>query len=205
VDPVSIVVPVKRFQHAKSRLVDPPHRAAFAMALAEDTVTAALAVDLVSVLVVTDEPQARGRLGELGATVVPDTPDAGLNPALAHGAAEIGENGWVGALSSDLPALRSSELGEALVRVQRAGTRGYVPDRSGVGTTLLLTPPGTRLAPDFGEGSARRHAQSGAVSVGDDLASLRTDVDTWADLEIAAELGLGPRTSQVLNEWRQRG
>jgi 2-phospho-L-lactate guanylyltransferase len=205
VDPVSIIVPVKRFRHAKSRLVDQPHRAEFAMALAQDTVAAALAAESVLVVVVTDEPQARQRLAEMGATVVPDLPDAGLNPALAHGAAQVGSGGWVGALSSDLPALRPVELAEALHRAQEAGARGYVPDRSGRGTTLLLSPPGVDLAPDFGVGSAHRHAQSGAIAVGADLPSLRTDVDTWADMKIAAELGLGPHTRDVLNRWRQRG
>ncbi len=204
-DPVSIVVPVKRFRHAKSRLIEQPHRAEFAMALAQDTVAAALAAESVVVVVVTDEPEARRRLAEMGAVVVPDVPDAGLNPALAHGAAQVDSGSWVGALSSDLPALRTIELTEALQRAQATATRGYVPDRSGIGTTLLLAPPGMDLAPDFGVGSARRHAHSGAVAVGADLPSLRTDVDTWADMEVAAELGLGPHTRQVLNQWRRRG
>ena len=80
----SIVVPVKRFAVAKTRLdVDPAVRGELALALAADTVAAVLAAELVErVVVVTDEPTAAAAARRLGATVVADEPDAGLNPAL---------------------------------------------------------------------------------------------------------------------------
>src|SRR5215207_5258075 len=74
------------------------------------TVGAALACPAVGrVLVVTDDPVAAPALTDLGALCVPDTPDAGLNPALAHGATEAAgrQPAWgVAVLGSDLPALR---------------------------------------------------------------------------------------------------
>ena len=201
---VELVVPIKRFSVAKTRLAELPDRAAFAMALALDTVAAALgATD--HVVAVTDEPEAQERLSALGAKALSDAPNAGLNAALAHGASAVVNDAWVGALSGDLPALRTTELRQVLTEATAGYRRSYVADRHGSGTTLLLAPPGTDLQPDFGPGSAKRHAASGAVAIGEHELSLRTDVDTWADLREAETLGLGPRTSQLLSEWGLRG
>src|SRR3954468_5722753 len=104
-----LVVPVKPLSRAKSRLSGPagPHRAELALAIAIDTVSAALRCSRVrGVLVVTDDPVAAPELAALGAHVVPDEPDSGLNPALVHGAAQallLAPGGAVGALSADLP------------------------------------------------------------------------------------------------------
>jgi 2-phospho-L-lactate guanylyltransferase len=55
------------------------------------------------------------------------------------------------------------------------------------------------LNPEFGPESAERHRRSGAYAIEDvGLDSLRQDVDTVADLDAAARLGLGPRTSRLL-------
>ncbi len=117
--PWAIVVPVKRLAVAKSRLaVDPPARAQLALAMALDTVAAARACDrVVGVVAVCDDEQAVPLLREAGAVVVADEPDAGLNPALVHGAdvaAAMFAGQAIAALSSDLPALRAVELGAAL-------------------------------------------------------------------------------------------
>src|SRR4051812_31723729 len=111
----AIIVPVKRLAVAKTRLADRPAvRADLALAMALDTVAAArgsAAVD--RVLVVTDEPEAAEAVTRMGALVVADAPDAGLNPALRHGAvvASGGRGGVaVAALSSDLPALHAADL-----------------------------------------------------------------------------------------------
>ncbi|MFN2538888.1 MAG: 2-phospho-L-lactate guanylyltransferase, partial [Mycobacteriales bacterium] len=80
-----VVVPVKRLDIAKSRLAayGDEHRKALALAFAADVVLAAAPV--AQVLVVTDDPIAGELLAGLGARVVRDDPDAGLNPALEHG------------------------------------------------------------------------------------------------------------------------
>jgi 2-phospho-L-lactate guanylyltransferase len=197
-----LVVPVKRLALAKSRLasVAGAHRSDLALAFALDTVAAALACAPVRLVVaVTDEPVAATALADLGATVVSDRPDAGLNPALAHGAefarARHRDCG-VGALSADLPALRPGELTIALG--QAAGHDVcFVRDAGGDGTTLLLARQGARLEPQFGASSARLHAHAGAVELTGELASLRRDVDTEDDLAAASLLGLGPRSAAV--------
>jgi len=198
----SIVVPVKRLAVAKTRLrgAAADHRG-LVLAMAVDTVAAALACrSTAAVVVVTDEPVAAEELTALGAVCVPDVPDAGLNPALAHGAdiARGGDPaGAVAALGSDLPALRPDALADAL-RVAGDHERAYLPDAAGGGTTLLTARRGA-LAPAFGTGSARAHERSGAARLDGDWPSLRRDVDTAADLAAAAALGLGSRTSALLS------
>lgn len=196
-----MVVPVKRLDVAKTRLYAPgrprPDHEALALALATDTVAAALGTDTVDrVVVVTDDPGAARTVRDLGALVVADEPDAGLNAALAHGAAQARlRSPWdgVAVLSADLPALRPAELAAALDAAGRH-PRSYVADAAGSGTTLLAALPGTALDPRFGAGSAGKHAGSGAVALAGGWTGLRRDVDTPADLAEAARLGLGPAT-----------
>jgi 2-phospho-L-lactate guanylyltransferase len=197
----SVVVPVKRLAVAKSRLYAAgrprPEHAALALALARDTVAAAAAARSVArVVVVTDDPEAAAAMRDLGAVVVPDEPDAGLNPALAHGAAAaagLGAGDGLALLSADLPALRPVELDAALAAAA-AYPRSFVPDAAGSGTTLLAAAPGVPPEPRFGAGSAAEHARSGAVALVGAWPSVRRDVDTAADLAAAAALGLGPAT-----------
>ena len=81
-----VVIPVKRLALAKTRLAayGDQHREALALAFAADVVVAALLIG--TVVVVTDDERAGPVLAALGARVVADDPDAGLNPALEHGA-----------------------------------------------------------------------------------------------------------------------
>lgn len=196
-----VVVPVKRLDLAKSRLASygDTHRQELALAFAADVVLAASPV--ARVLVVTDDARAADVLRRLGARVVADDPDAGLNPALEHGAELLREDEpelAVATLSADLPALLAPDLAAVLGRVPEDG-RGFVADLAGTGTTLLAAGPGVPLEPSFGVGSRARHLSSGAVEL---IApeSVRRDVDTPEDLEHAVGLGVGPHTSAVLRE-----
>jgi 2-phospho-L-lactate guanylyltransferase len=191
-----VVVPVKRLSLAKSRLAayGDERRQALALAFAADVVVAAR--DVAQVLVVTDDERAAALLGALGARVVADDPDAGLNPALEHGAELLRSDQptlGVATLSADLPALRTADLVAVLALVPPGG-RGFVSDVAGTGTTLLAAGPGALLAPAFGTGSRTGHLRSGAVEL-TAAAGLRRDVDTPEDLEAAFGLGLGEHTS----------
>jgi 2-phospho-L-lactate guanylyltransferase len=191
------VVPVKPLGTAKTRLSG-ERREQLALGFARDTVAAVLACDQVSeVLVVTDDPVVAGALGEAGAYVVPDKPDAGLNAAVRHGATLAGANPVV-ALTADLPALRTADLAGALAAAADARTRCFVPDAPGTGTVLLAAPTGQSLDPRFGPGSAAAHAASGATRLTGEWPSLRRDVDTLDDLAEAAALGLGAFTRSLL-------
>ena len=200
----AIVVPVKRLDGAKTRLrLDRDVRIELALAIATDTVRAAMACALTEVVIaVSDDPQATEVLRDLGAVVVPDRPDAGLNPALVHGAraAEVPPDAGVAALAADLPALRPVELAAVLGATSRHGVV-VVADAAGAGTTLLAATSADAFRPAFGEGSRARHVAAGAVDLTDAAgASLRCDVDTLADLEMATALGLGPASRLVVRD-----
>jgi 2-phospho-L-lactate guanylyltransferase len=199
----TVVVPVKRLSAAKSRLrgaLPGVAHESLAMALALDTVSAALACPAVAgVLVVTDDITAGRALRGLGARITPDPPTGGLNGAFALGATLVDGTG-VAALTADLPALRPDELTAALA-ASAAGPprlRRFVPDTPGTGTVLLVAPVGVPLDPRFGGESASAHTASGALALTGAGASLRRDVDTRADLLAAAALGLGRHTAALL-------
>lgn len=196
-----VVVPVKRLALAKTRLASyrDDLRQALALAFAADVVDAALGCALVArVLVITDDPRAADMLAAIGARIAPDSPDAGLNPALAHGAdllRAIDDTLGIATLSADLPALRSADLAGTLLQVM-AGARAFVADAAGQGTTLLAAGPGAALQPAYGPLSRRAHLASGAVEL-PGAAGLRQDVDTPADLAIALRLGVGRHTAAL--------
>jgi 2-phospho-L-lactate guanylyltransferase len=200
----SLVIPVKVLAEAKSRLTGlaARRRSELALAMAADTVAAALAAPPVStVIIVTDDKVVRAELGALGAVVIDDEPAAGLNPALVFGA-DYADARWPGrgraAMAGDLPALRPAELALVLARAAMAG-EAFVPDALGTGTTLYAAGPGVPFRPAFGLGSRDRHLAAGALELDlPELRGMRQDVDTPGDLQLAAGLGLGPRTSAAL-------
>ncbi len=198
------VLPVKRTSVAKTRLAgtDDAMRQRLALAFAIDTATAALACSEVeSVLVVTDDEDAAAAVRDVGATAIPDTPDAGLNAALVHGAAVAltrSPGNGVALLSADLPALRPAELARAL-RQCLQHPHAFVSDAVGTGTTMLTGGPHSPPTPHYGPRSRAWHRSAGCVEITDSqVASLRRDVDTWVDLWDAERLGLGAATVRVL-------
>ena len=198
-----LVVPVKRLELAKTRLSSygDDVRRDLALAFALDVVTAALdAVTVAEVVVVSDDETARHALAAIGARVVADTPDAGLNPALEHGAGQLDAGSGIATVSADLPALRPHELDAALSAVP-AGGRGFVVDVTGTGTTLLAASPGVPLGPAYGESSREVHLRSGAVEL-PGAPGLRLDVDTPEDLQAALALGVGRATADVVRRMR---
>jgi 2-phospho-L-lactate guanylyltransferase len=200
----SLVVPVKLLAQAKSRLTGlaDDSRPKIALAMAADTISAAVAAETVAaVLVVTDDPEVSDIAAEVGAIVLADAPRAGLNEALAHGAEYSGrrwpDRGRAG-LAGDLPALKPRELTAALAAAARVA-EAFVPDFEGTGTTLYAATPGAPFLPRFGPASRDRHLGAGAVELGTgQLTGLRRDVDTIEDLRAAARIGLGPRTLALI-------
>lgn len=195
------VVPVKPLASAKTRLALAA-RADLALAFAADTVAAALACDdVAAVVVVTDDARAAAQLRALGAHVVADEPDSGLNAALVHGAREavaLVPGAGVVALAADLPALTSEALSAVLAEASRVPA-AYVADHTGAGTTLLVATDLASFTPRFGPASAAAHERLGAVRLGPPAAErVSRDVDTVEDLLAAAALGVGPRTAAVL-------
>jgi len=194
----SLLVPIKRLSIAKTRIALPAaSRALIALAMTGDTVSAALAcLAVAEVVAITSDEQVGEMLRALGARVVDDVPDSGLNPALAHGAL-LATSPHVAALSSDLPALRPADLETVLV-LAAAQPLAVVADASGRGTTMLAARSTRDFAPSFGVESLAAHLRAGAVDISAGApASVRHDVDTLADLELAVRLGVGPQTTRA--------
>lgn len=189
----TVLIPVRSLPNAKSRLavdLPPDVHAELVTAIRADTIAAARAAAAVArIVIVGDRPGP-------GVTLVQHSP--GLNGALRDGAAHARDQ-WpadgIAALVGDLPALTPDALAAALDAAAGHAT-SFVPDASGTGTTLLATTPGHELDPRFGPGSAARHAASALALAA--AAELRQDVDTLPELDAAARLGVGPRTSSVL-------
>jgi 2-phospho-L-lactate guanylyltransferase len=199
----SVVLPVKSFSRAKSRLAAGlgPWRQELAHAFFLDTLWAVRNTEGVrTVVVVTADPLAASQARTLGALVCPDAPDPDLNDAIRLGAAKcrsVGPEGPVAALTADLPGLRPREL-EHVLRAARHHQRAFVADHTGEGTTVLTALTTADLAPAFGTGSAHRHASLGAfpVDMPDDC-GIRLDVDTPEDLARVALRGVGPYTAAL--------
>lgn len=202
-----MLVPLKPLAEAKSRLRGAAARHEdLVLDLARATVSAALAAEGVArVLVVTRDSRAAAVLRASGAGVLPDE-GRDLNDALRRAAAAVAGSGAppggtranprrrraaagpVVALPADVPALRPTELSEALAVA--AGRRAFVPDAAGVGTVLLVAAPGGALDPRFGPGSAGAHERSGALRLTGAWPTLRRDVDTAADLAVVRGWGV---------------
>jgi 2-phospho-L-lactate guanylyltransferase len=200
-----VVVPVKELAVAKSRLshLAPPDRADLALAMGCDVVaTARSSTTVASVIVITNDVRAAAATGELGAYVIADADDAGLNVALTNAAriaALLHPRSGTAAISADLPSLGAAELDAALAAAAHH-PRAFVPDWHTTGTTLLTARSGVPLEPRFGAGSRDEHRRSGAVELMNaEWLGLRRDVDTAADLQRAAQLGVGPHTARVLD------
>lgn len=198
----TVVLPFKGGPGAKSRLAPP---AGLADAIALDCLESTLAAASVATVVVVTADRELARAAEAaGARVRGESrPGAGLPAAVRDGLE--GLEGPCTVLLGDLPALRPTDLDEALHRAWEALTTPstadhrppgmvFVPDAEGTGTVLLAATGPDLLHPSFGADSARRHAAAGARRLDLELPRLRRDVDTRSDLATAHALGLGRRT-----------
>jgi 2-phospho-L-lactate guanylyltransferase len=199
-----VVLPVKPFHQAKSRLVSRhgTSRQVFAHAFFRDTLEAVLETIVVGrILVVTDDQQAASEAEFLGAVTVSDQPRSGLNAAVrraARRAHALAGKAPIAVLTADLPALRSTELGHVLASAAEHD-QAFLADHTGQGTTLLAAAHPQWLNPSFEGNSAHRHRLGGAYEItGLDVPSVRLDVDTHDDLRVARQLGVGRYTQDAL-------
>jgi 2-phospho-L-lactate/phosphoenolpyruvate guanylyltransferase len=203
----AVIIPVKPASVGKSRLEIPGvDRGILARAIALDTIAAAAASEAVAqVFVVTDDGAlVTLAFGIPGLRFVPEGDARGIDAAIAVGADAAGERMPRAALLGDLPALRPSDLTAALLAAG-AVDRAAVADAEETGTTLVTAGSGIPLLSSFGEGSFARHLDLGCVPLEIAATStLRRDVDTAAQLEVAAALGVGVHTARVLEAQTRR-
>lgn len=182
----SVLVPVKRLPVAKTRLALPEAaRADLALAMACDVVRAALDCPAVTdVVVISDDSRARAAVLALGASVLDDEPDAGLNPALSHGFRTVraaAPGAGVAVVSSDVPGATPAEL-TVVLSAASGHERAFLADLSGTGTTVLTAGAGAELEPHYGPGSAAAHEACGHRRLAVSAPGLSCDVDTVEDL-----------------------
>ena len=187
------VLPVKRFDAAKSRLGDEHDRPAIAADMVERVLAALCdAASLDRVLVVTGDEAAAGQARAAGAEVVGEPRPEGHSAAAALGVSRALELGAdrVLLVPGDCPLLRAADVDGLLGRHEGAGVV-VVPDRHGTGTNALLLCPPRAIAPAFGPGSRERHvglARAAGVPVAvDEVPALLLDVDTPDDLAAVRE------------------
>lgn len=201
----TVVIPVKSPAAGKSRLVPgvtEAARAELARAFALDTIAAALAARSVArVIVVGDDPDLADG-AEFVAEPGADGSDAerGLLPAVRHGIAHArtDEPVAVAVLLGDLPALSPDEL-DAALDVATRHPLAFVRDADGTGTTLATATAGVAFDPQFGPGSAARHAAAGFMELeASRTPGLTRDVDTVDGLETVLHHGVGDHTADVV-------
>ena len=197
----AVIIPVKPAAVGKSRLdVAGVDRVALARAIALDTIAAATASDVVAqVFVVTEDAALAALAFDIpGLRFVPEGEARGIDEAVAAGAEAAGERMPRAALLGDLPALRPADVAGAL-RQASSLARSVVADAEGTGTTLVTAGPGIPWRSSFGDGSFARHVALGCVPLDvPESSTLRRDVDTAHQLELAVALGLGARTVRAL-------
>jgi 2-phospho-L-lactate guanylyltransferase len=188
---ICAIVPVKRFEAAKSRLagiLEPDERAALAQAMFTDVMTSLhQARRLASVLVVTTDLIATRIAAEFGAETLPDPAEQGTNSAVAKGIRWAKEAGYDGALvvPADIPFVASTEIDDA-IDAMGPGRVVLVPAMRDQGTNLLGLMPPDGLETAFGVESFKLHL---AAAVACDLnpvvlplAGATRDIDVPADL-----------------------
>jgi 2-phospho-L-lactate guanylyltransferase len=193
------VVPVKGTRQAKSRF-GPGDYSALALAMAADTVAAAMEADGVAGVLVVTTAEASSIFDNLGAFVIVQE-TLGLAAAVSLGVAtafEMTEPGrGIAVLLGDLPALTSAELGAALTAA-RSHPLAMVADAAGDGTVLITAANGATHAPAFGAGSSAAHRSAGYMPLEvSSNSGLRNDVDSAEDLALLAGR-IGEHTARAL-------
>lgn len=205
------IVPIKRFDRAKSRLSDSAaasHRPAIAKAMLSDVLLGLRECRLVDrIVVVSGEPEARELAEEAGVDFIDDPDDCGHSEAAMIGIADAIEHGaeCVVLAPGDTPLLEGAEVDREL-GAQAPGV-AVVPDRHGTGTNGLILAPPDVIEPSFGPDSRARHLalakEAGARCRIATIRSMALDLDTGDDLrEMATSLDFdrarAPATAKVL-------
>ena len=216
----TVILPVKRFANAKTRVVaeiGPPGRAAMLRAMLADVLVALdRSREVERVILVTGEGRAekvameRAKRSSTPIEVLRDPTDRGHSEAATLGIVRAKALGATcsALLPGDCPLLEPGELDSALSGLGE-GTVGVASDRHGTGTNGLILSPADAIGPAFGPGSCERHLDRGRRAGFDarllDVPSLALDLDTPEDLEalssvLAEHPERAPLTAAALDE-----
>ncbi|NYT23705.1 2-phospho-L-lactate guanylyltransferase [Alcaligenaceae bacterium] len=166
-----VIVPVKSFARAKSRLapiLDNAQRAALAYALARDVLAELARVrGLKRVVVASSEPEVEELVRRHGYELLPDVPGASLNEvltrALARMTRSVGEA--VAVVCADLPLFNAEEFERmsAMHAAAQVPALTIAPDHLGQGTNVRISPTSEILPCLYGPGSAVAHMRAAAA------------------------------------------
>ena len=202
----SAVIPQKDLRLAKSRMALPNHRRRrLVVAMLDDTLDAVLgSAAVLRVIIVCDSHNDAPLLSRTGVITHINRLGGGQNSAVEVGVAlarGLLPGAGVAVLPADLPGLRSAALTRAL-DLARQHPRSFVRDASGSGTTLLTATDGLDLLAGYGPSSGAVHALSGVMEIGagNQVESLRDDVDDLAALRAVAGRACGTRTRRAYAE-----
>ena len=160
-----IVVPVKRFSNAKTRLSEvltPAERESLAQVMLNDVLGAISKSRLVSgILVVSNEPRARYAAERAGGLFLLEE-ELGVSQAIVKASEWLKNHGQrcFMMLPSDIPLVNSGEID--LLVGGHSGSVGVtlVPDRRQEGTNGLIVSPTDAIPFCFGDGSFAKHIKA---------------------------------------------
>ena len=157
-----VVVPVKRFSNAKTRLaplLSAAERESLAQAMLNDVLRAiAESRRVAGVLVVSREVRARYSVERVGGLFLEDTA-SDLSAAIEQAGLWLSTHGQRGMLMipGDVPLVSGREIDEVLLAHRGAPAVTLVPDREHDGTNALAVSPPDAIPFAFGPASAARH------------------------------------------------
>ena len=187
-----VVVPVKRFSNAKTRLaplLSAAERESLAQAMLNDVLSALGQSRLVAgVLVVSREVRARYMAERAGGLFLEET-GSGLSAAVTQASRWLATHGQrdMLMLPGDVPLVSASEIDRVMSTHRGAPAVTMVPDREHDGTNALAVSPADVLPFAFGGGSFTQHRHA-AEALGITptilrLPGLALDIDNPIDLQ----------------------
>lgn len=210
-----VLLPVKRFDQAKSRLapvLNAAERAALARAMFQDVLSALMAARGISAAVVTADENAGKMASEAGAAVLADRAENGVNAAISFGIDALIRNhaSAVIVVPADLPSLTAEDIENAAAQLATPSVILARAGRDG-GTNLFANSPPGLIPTLFGAGSFFKHVQA-SLQAGVKpkilhLKNLCRDVDLPEDLSAltAGPAVTGTYTSALLRELQLNG
>ncbi|QSR28810.1 hypothetical protein CFH99_24615 [Nocardioides aromaticivorans] len=183
---IRVLLPVKAFAQAKSRLDLPAEqRAVVARRLFAHTLDVTLqCVRRQQVFVMTNDPSVRRAATARRAQTLED-PAHDLNRSLELALATLRQrfpDDTLAVLVADLPRLTAPVLTTALLNAASSLQPRHVVDQHGTGTTFVSLPPRIDLPMLFGPGSAQRFAEVGAAPMLFPPPAITHDLDLLNDL-----------------------
>lgn len=187
-----VVVPVKRYSNAKSRLASlltAAERESLAQAMLHDVLSALAQSRLkAGVVVVSREVRARYAVERAGGLFLDETA-SGLSAAIVQAGQWLAAHGQRDLLMipGDVPLVSGREIDVVIAAQQGAPAVTLVPDREHNGTNALAVNPADAIPLSFGEGSFARHHQA-ALAAGIEptvlhLPGFALDIDHPLDLQ----------------------